>query len=84
MDLWVRKREMYNMVPNFLIWTTEDHSRCLTVEAWDRRVREKSVVLTLRPSSFLGICLYYWQIFFVLWGYNPSVLSCSATEVMVC
>ena len=37
-----------------------------------------------RPSSFLGICLYYWQIFFFVWGHNPSVLSCSATEVMAC
>lgn len=37
-----------------------------------------------RPSSFLGICLYYWQIFFFVWGHKPSVLSCSATEVMAC
>lgn len=42
------------MAPNFLIWTTGDHSRCLTVEAWDRRVRENSVVLILVKTKQLS------------------------------
>ena len=52
---------MLNMAPNFLIWPTGDHSRCLTVEAWDRRVRENSVVLiwvkTKQLSWYLPLLL---------------------------